>query len=32
MISERIGREVCVRLFRNGEILEVTVRPVELKQ
>jgi S1-C subfamily serine protease len=32
MISERIGREVCVRIFRNGEILEVTVRPVELKQ
>jgi len=32
MISERIGREVCVRIFRNGEIFEVTVRPVELKQ
>ena len=32
MISERIGREVCVRIFRTGEILEVTVRPVELQQ
>src|SRR5437763_2256944 len=32
MISERIGREVCVRIFRNGEIFEVTVRPVELQQ
>ena len=32
MISDRIGREVCVRVFRNGEVLEVTVRPVELQQ
>jgi S1-C subfamily serine protease len=32
MISERIGRAVCVRLFRNGQILEVTVKPAELKQ
>jgi len=32
MISERIGREICVRVFRNGEILEVTVRPIELQQ
>jgi len=32
MISERIGREVCVRIFRNGQILEITVRPVELQQ
>jgi len=31
MISDRIGREVCIRLFRNGEILEVTARPAELK-
>jgi S1-C subfamily serine protease len=31
MINERIGREVCVRLFRNGEIIQVTVRPIELK-
>ena len=32
MITERIGREITVRVFRNGEILEVTVRPVELQQ
>jgi hypothetical protein len=32
MIGERIGREVCVRIFRNGQILEITVRPVELQQ
>jgi S1-C subfamily serine protease len=31
MISDRIGRAVCVRLFRNGEIVEVTVHPVELE-
>jgi S1-C subfamily serine protease len=31
MISERIGREVTVRVFRNGEILEVSARPVELR-
>jgi S1-C subfamily serine protease len=31
MISERIGREVAVRVFRNGEILEVSARPVELR-
>jgi S1-C subfamily serine protease len=31
MISERIGHEVCVRIFRNGSIVEVTVRPAELK-
>jgi S1-C subfamily serine protease len=32
MISERIGREICVRVFRNGQILEVSVSPVELQQ
>ncbi|MBV8235761.1 MAG: PDZ domain-containing protein, partial [Acidimicrobiia bacterium] len=32
MISERIGQAVCVRVFRNGQILEVTARPVELVQ
>ncbi|MBV8302748.1 MAG: trypsin-like peptidase domain-containing protein [Acidimicrobiia bacterium] len=32
MISERIGQAVCVRVFRNGQILEVTARPVELEQ
>ena len=32
MISDRIGRQIVVRVFRNGEILEVTVRPVELEQ
>src|SRR5438270_698370 len=31
MISDRIGRAVCVRLFRNGDIVEVTVHPVELE-
>jgi hypothetical protein len=31
MITDRIGRAVCVRLFRNGEIIEVTVHPVELE-
>src|SRR5947209_1028681 len=32
MISERIGREIVVRAFRNGEILEKTATLVELKQ
>jgi len=32
MISERIGREICVRVFRSGQILEVPVRPIELQQ
>src|SRR5437763_11826948 len=32
MISDRIGRQIVVRVFRNGEIVEVTVRPVELEQ
>jgi S1-C subfamily serine protease len=32
MISERIGREICVRVFRNGQILAVPVRPIELQQ
>jgi S1-C subfamily serine protease len=31
MISERIGTDVQVRVFRNGEILEVTARPIELQ-
>ena len=32
MINERIGRSVCVRVFRNGEILEVSATLVELRQ
>jgi len=32
MITERIGREIVVRIFRNGEILEKTATLVELKQ
>ena len=31
MISDRIGRAVCVRLFRNGDIVDVTVHPIELE-
>src|SRR5438105_2057992 len=31
MISERIGRAVVIRVFRNGEILEVSARLVELE-
>ena len=32
MISERIGRGIIIRIFRNGEILEKTAALVELKQ
>src|SRR5436309_1474544 len=32
MITERIGREIAVRIFRNGEILEKTAKLVELQQ
>jgi S1-C subfamily serine protease len=30
MISERIGRAVTIRVFRNGDVIEVVARPVEL--
>jgi S1-C subfamily serine protease len=32
MLTERIGREITVRVFRNGEILEKTATLVELEQ
>jgi S1-C subfamily serine protease len=32
MITERIGREIVIRVFRNGEIVEQTATLVELKQ
>src|SRR6266568_6916144 len=32
MISERIGRGIIIRIFRNGEILEKTAALVELQQ
>jgi S1-C subfamily serine protease len=31
MVGERIGRPLTVRAFRGGELLELTVVPVELK-
>jgi S1-C subfamily serine protease len=31
MVSERIGRPVTVRAFRGGDLLELTVVPVELQ-
>jgi S1-C subfamily serine protease len=30
MISERIGRAVTIRVFRNGAVIEVVAHPVEL--
>jgi hypothetical protein len=30
MVSERIGRSLPVRAFRGGELLELTVVPMEL--
>jgi serine protease Do len=32
MVSERIGRPLTVRAFRGGELLELTVVPVELQR
>src|SRR5438874_3002953 len=32
MLTERIGRDIVIRIFRNGEILEKTATLVELKQ
>jgi S1-C subfamily serine protease len=32
MVTERIGRPLTVRAFRGGELLELTVVPVELEQ
>jgi len=32
MVTERIGRPLTVRAFRSGELLELTVVPVELPQ
>ncbi len=31
MVEEAIGRPMAVRLFRDGEVLEVEARPVELR-
>jgi S1-C subfamily serine protease len=31
MINERIGRSVCVRVFRNGDILDVRAKLDELR-
>ena len=31
MIGERIGRPLTVRAFRGGELLDLTVVPVELR-
>jgi S1-C subfamily serine protease len=31
MVGERIGRPLTVRAFRGGELLELTVVPVELQ-
>jgi S1-C subfamily serine protease len=32
MVGERIGRPLPVRAFRGGELLELTVVPVELQR
>jgi hypothetical protein len=31
-VSERIGRPLTVRAFRGGELLELTLVPVELQR
>ncbi len=31
MVAERIGRPLQVRAFRGGELLQLTVVPLELK-
>jgi S1-C subfamily serine protease len=31
MVGERIGRPLVVRAFRGGELLELSVVPVELE-